>query len=366
MPYGLEFIPALASRFGSSAAGLTLRQAPRAVTSAAQSFNPVVQVPALLSRFGRATSGLTLRPPVPTVNPAVAGGLLNRGMTAAQFAGGGMLGAFGTALTLGGDTPQRTSWGAIPPTSRSGESYRDAELRLSAAARAAGGPSAGGGIGGGNAASSLADFRGGGDSSQSPAAERAYQQEVSRTAQLAAQNPELQRYEKAREAAAASGDQAQMDKVRDLGMEMWAKANPTLARKVKPGQSGYDAIQRTLGTGQMGSLLNMNFDTSNPLATGPATPTASYEGATGIQPPAGASALPSNAFAGASAEPYAGFMRGQTLTSAPLGYPEATPTASYEGATGIQPLGTNIPGFDPKSAEAQKFLAMFKNPTFAR
>ena len=50
------------------------------------------------------------------------------------------------------------------------------------------------------------------------AADRAYQQELSRTAQLTAQDPELQRYEAARSAAKT---QEEMNAVRDMGMEMW-------------------------------------------------------------------------------------------------------------------------------------------------
>jgi hypothetical protein len=78
------------------------------------------------------------------------------------------------------------------------------------------------------------------------AVDRAYQQELSRTAQLTAQDPELQRYENARVAAKT---QEEMNSVRDMGMEMWAKANPKLAAKVQPGQSGFDTIYKQ--TGQM-------------------------------------------------------------------------------------------------------------------
>jgi len=52
------------------------------------------------------------------------------------------------------------------------------------------------------------------------AADRAYQRELSRTAQLTAQDPELQRYEKAR---AAAKTQEEMNSVRDIGMEIWQK-----------------------------------------------------------------------------------------------------------------------------------------------
>jgi hypothetical protein len=78
------------------------------------------------------------------------------------------------------------------------------------------------------------------------AADRAYQQELSRTAQMTAQDPELLRYETAR---AAAKTQEEMNSVRDMGMEMWAKKNPTLAAKVQPGQSGFDTIYKQ--TGQM-------------------------------------------------------------------------------------------------------------------
>ena len=50
------------------------------------------------------------------------------------------------------------------------------------------------------------------------AADRAYQQELSRTAQLTAQDPGLQRYEKAR---AAAKSQEEMNSVRDMGLAMW-------------------------------------------------------------------------------------------------------------------------------------------------
>ena len=134
--------------------------------------------------------------------------------------------------------------GSIPAKDKTGESYRDAELRLSAAARAAGGPSAGGGLGGGNAASSVV---GGFRPIGGTPAERAQAAETSRIAQITAQDPELQRYEAARLKAVAPGaTPEQVQSAEDIGMQMWAKANPTLAAKVKPGQSGYDAIQGTL------------------------------------------------------------------------------------------------------------------------
>jgi len=87
-----------------------------------------------------------------------------------------------------------------------------------------------------------------------PPGERSYQQEVSRTAQLTAQDPELQRYENARKIAAAQGATPESVKTaEDIGMQIFAKkyGGPGgLASKVKPGQAGYEAIQGVLAPGR--------------------------------------------------------------------------------------------------------------------
>jgi len=175
------------------------------------------------------------------IGPALQGARLLGGAANIGRYALGLGSLLGAGLT--GSTAQRSSpVGSIPAKDKTGESYRDAELRLSAAARAAGGASAGGGIGGGNAASYIPNT-----SYSVPAAERAHQQEASRVAQLTAQDPELQRYELARQKAVAAGaGSAAEQSAEDLGMQMWAKANPTLAAKVKQGQAGYGAIQGTL------------------------------------------------------------------------------------------------------------------------
>jgi hypothetical protein len=199
------------------------------------------------------------------------------------------------------------------------------------------------------------------------AAELAYQQEVSRVAQLTAQDPELQRYEDARQKAKLAGPgSAAEQSAEDLGMQIWAKKYNKpgdLASRVKPGQAGYDVIQRTLGAGQMGSPLNLPFDTNSPLGTTPPISPASYD-AGKVAQGLGLSTVPRNAFAGASAAPYAGFSQGPTLQSAPLGFPSEMPTASYAGATGIQPMGSAVDKFDPKGPEAQRLLEMFKDSIF--
>ena len=214
-----------------------------------------------------------------------------------------------------------------------------------------------------NTAREVGNITGRGLGGNAPA-ERDYQQKVSRVAQLTAQDPELQRYEYARQQAKLAGPgSAAEQSAEDMGMQMWAKANPKLAAKVKPGQSGYDAIQRMQGVGQMGSPLNLPFDTSSPLGTTPPISPASYD-AGKVAQGLGLSTVPRNAFAGASAAPYAGFSQGPTLQSAPLGFPSEMPTASYAGATGIQPMGSAVDKFDPKGPEAQRLLEMFKDSIF--
>ena len=167
--------------------------------------------------------------------------------------------------------------GSIPAKDRSGNPYRSEELRLGAEARAdqirRGGSGAGGSIGGGNMGGFVppgATFTAFGNS----AAERAYQAERSSVAQQAAQNPELKRYqdqaERARQALQgydpASGPlPGAAQTAQDMGMAMWAKANPTLAAKIRPGQSGFGAIQNTLA----GSAANTGFQLPTQLSFTP-------------------------------------------------------------------------------------------------
>lgn len=103
-----------------------------------------------------------------------------------------------------------------------------------------------------------------------PAAERAYQTEKARVAQLAAQNPELQRYEAARKVAKT---QEEMNAVRDEGMRIWAARHGGLAANVKPGSTGYEALQGVVGPSTPSALSNeqvlgvMSFDPNTVLTT---------------------------------------------------------------------------------------------------
>lgn len=98
------------------------------------------------------------------------------------------------------------------------------------------------------------NFRtGAGFPGQSPAAERAYQQQLSSTAQQVAQDPQLDAWSKQRALDVASKDYSKSE---DMGMRIWAQkygpgSKNDLASKVKPGQAGYDVIQQVLhGTSQ--------------------------------------------------------------------------------------------------------------------
>ena len=287
------------------------------------------------------------------LGPALAGARALGGVAQVGRFAAGLGSLLGAGLTA--DAARRTTRvGSIPPKDKFGESYRDAELRL-------------GNRGGSGGNAGYSTSTGAPQGTFSPAAERDYQQKVSRVAQLTAQDPELHRYEYAREQAKLAGPgSAAEQSAEDLGMQIWAKkyGKPgDLASRVKPGQAGYDVIQRTLGAGQMGSPLNLPFDTSSPLGTTPPISPASYD-AGKVAQGLGLSTVPRNAFAGASAAPYAGFSQGPTLQSAPLGVPSEMPTASYAGATGIQPMGSAVDKFDPKGPEAQRLLEMFKDSIF--
>jgi hypothetical protein len=201
---------------------------------------------------------------MPSLNLGQVGGLFQNLGTAGKWLLGGTLGAVTTAYGAGGSTPGggqtrsefnryrsenrfRNPAGISSTDTGRGlanlpSTYRGDELQQSAAARAFGGPSAGGGIGGGNMASYVPNPQ------SSPAAERAYQGEMLRTAQLAAQSPEMLAWAAQREKDLKSKDYSKSE---DMGMRIWAQkygpgSKNDLASKVKPGQAGYDVIQEVI------------------------------------------------------------------------------------------------------------------------
>lgn len=91
--------------------------------------------------------------------------------------------------------------------------------------------------------------------SSSPAIERAYLEEKNRAKQLADQDVLAKKYRVADLTKAYNT--AQGDEKEKLGMEIFALTNPALAKKVKPGQVGYETIQATRQTNTpFGSALS--------------------------------------------------------------------------------------------------------------
>jgi hypothetical protein len=142
------------------------------------------------------------------LGPALAGARALGGVAQVGRFAAGLGSLLGAGLTA--DAARRTTRvGSIPPKDKFGESYRDAELRL-------------GNRGGSGGNAGYSTSTGAPQGTFSPATERAYQQEVSRVAQLTAQDPELQRYEAARQKAKLAGPgSAAEQSAEDLGMQMW-------------------------------------------------------------------------------------------------------------------------------------------------
>jgi hypothetical protein len=177
-------------------------------------------------------------------------------------------------------------------------------------------------------------------SSSSPAAERAYQQEVSRVAQLTAQDPDVQRYEAARQLAAAKGaTPEQVQSAEDAGMRIWAERNKTLAGKVKPGQAGYDVIQGVLNAGAMGAPADLPFAPDSLLGTNALQSIPSYAGASDLQPvglplPRTEFNTPQNQL---QAQMFNRFL--SEPSQPPVVAPPVNPAeATYEGATNLSPI----------------------------
>jgi len=97
--------------------------------------------------------------------------------------------------------------------------------------------------------------------SSSPA-DRAYQQEKARVAQMTEQDPMFKKYQVAelsKQYNAAKGDEREK-----IGMQIWAQTNPELAAKLRPGATGYSdvatAFQKLSPVGNFaGSMAPSNF-----------------------------------------------------------------------------------------------------------
>jgi hypothetical protein len=281
-------VPEFFSRFGRSSSGLTLQRpvsTPAPIRPSGGGFNPAVQVPQFFSRFGRSSSGLTLGGGAPSPSsgllrgasgPLVQGAIMSVvsplvqqvGRAGGEWIGENIIGRIPGVTTqkerlrqqattplqqityAGANVPRLGQYGA--PVTTDGSVPRPPAFTSATGAPTPASPASAPAARGGSvtppsssarSTPSPQRFSGGGSATFAPPAERAYTEEVSRTAQLTAQNPEMQRYEAARQADLKSGD---FSKSEDIGMEMWARKNKTLAKAVKPGQAGYDVIQRVL------------------------------------------------------------------------------------------------------------------------
>lgn len=83
---------------------------------------------------------------------------------------------------------------------------------------------------------------------------REYERERARVEAMVKANPDMQKQAIADERA----------KVRDQGMAIWAAANPTLAKQVKPGAVGYDVIQQGLLSKDAGQAARQAFGYQTP------------------------------------------------------------------------------------------------------
>jgi hypothetical protein len=220
---------------------------------------PALQGISLLSRFG-----------VPALQQAgIAAGMYGLGALADSFSKTPSQGNVPTrnrrANVGRNDTNYSGIIGSIPP-SANGESYRDAELRLGN--RGGSGGNAGYSTSTFNAPSALqggGGFGGGGGSQyQGPssftpldpyaAQNREYERERARVEAMVKANPDMQKQAIADERA----------KVRDQGMALWAKANPTLAKQVQPGAVGYDVVQQALIGNNAGQAARQAFGYQTP------------------------------------------------------------------------------------------------------
>jgi hypothetical protein len=85
-----------------------------------------------------------------------------------------------------------------------------------------------------------------------PPAERAYQQEKARSAQLTEQDPLFKKYQVADLTKAYNSAKTNEEKQK-IGLQIWASTNPALAQKLKPGQTGYQEASELFGTQTFGT-----------------------------------------------------------------------------------------------------------------
>jgi hypothetical protein len=83
------------------------------------------------------------------------------------------------------------------------------------------------------------------------AADRAYQQEKARVAQMTEQDPMFKKYQVAELTKAYNT--ASPEEKNKIGLQIWAATNPELAKKVPPGQVGYQTSASMFGSQAFGT-----------------------------------------------------------------------------------------------------------------
>jgi hypothetical protein len=83
------------------------------------------------------------------------------------------------------------------------------------------------------------------------AADRAYQQEKARVAQMTEQDPMFKKYQVAELTKAYNT--ASPEEKNKIGLQIWAATNPDLAKKVPPGQVGYQTSASMFGSQAFGT-----------------------------------------------------------------------------------------------------------------
>lgn len=137
-------------------------------------------------------------------------------------------------------------------------------------------------------------------------ADRAYHEEAINAAQQTAQNPLFQKYQVA-DLTKQYNEAKTPEQRENIGMQIWAQTNPTLAAKLKAGQTGYAQAQIAPGMSNAGGAL------INALPI----PTDNFNAATAMQTPMTMS------------QPFGSAIPGVGMVSAT---PQAMSTADYSKA----------------------------------
>ncbi len=160
-------------------------------------------------------------------------------------------------------------------------------------------------------------------------------------------------------------------KVEDIGMTAWAKANPGLASKVKPGQSGYELIKNMSGQGTDAYDANETFkpsdipeaDRQNPVEQ------AKARGITNLQDAQSFKNTAMDALLTASQDPnVTPIVEGMTIPTT-TNYAGAFNQADVPDLQSMMNMGEQLGSLGiegPKFAQSQKFKDLFQNAMLSK